>query len=83
MAGHRNEPPPRPSTHPEVAADLDAAIAKGMAKIPDERYATTVDSAEAAREAITTPIPRPTVELAKPPTPEPVPTIETLRSRFR
>ncbi len=62
LAAHLSEPPPRPSsTRPEVPAEFDAVIAKGMAKTPDERYATTVDLARAASEAITTPIPRPAV----------------------
>jgi serine/threonine-protein kinase len=42
-----------------VPQPLDAVIAKGMAKQPDQRYASTVELARAARDAITGPIPRP------------------------
>jgi serine/threonine kinase PknH len=68
MYAHVNTPPPRPSiTQPNVPAQFDAVIAKGMAKGPDQRYATTVELADAARDAITTPITRPTA--APPPEP--------------
>jgi serine/threonine-protein kinase len=54
VAGHLTSPPPRPSA---VAADVpiefDDVIANGMAKNPDERYATTKDLAAAARAALT------------------------------
>jgi serine/threonine protein kinase len=40
MYAHVNTPPPRPSiTQPNVPAQFDAVIAKGMAKGPDQRYA--------------------------------------------
>jgi serine/threonine protein kinase len=46
MWAHVNTPPPRPSTtQPDVPARFDAVIAKGMAKEPDQRYATTVELA--------------------------------------
>jgi serine/threonine protein kinase len=61
MYAHVNTPPPRPSTtQPDVPARFDAVIAKGMAKDPDQRYATTVELANAAHDAITVPIARPT-----------------------
>ncbi len=73
IAGHLTDPPPRPSTtQPNVPAQFDAVIAKGMAKNPDERYATTVELADAARDATTDPIPRPTAGAVpddKPPQP--------------
>ena len=42
-----------------MPAQFDAVIAKGMAKNPDNRYATTVELAGAARDAITVPFQRP------------------------
>jgi serine/threonine protein kinase len=61
VAAHLTDPPPRPSTsRPTVPKQFDQVIATGMAKDPDNRYATTVQLADAAREAITVPIPRPT-----------------------
>jgi serine/threonine protein kinase len=38
LAAHIGEPPPRPSsTQPDLPTRLDAVVAKGMAKLPDER----------------------------------------------
>jgi serine/threonine-protein kinase len=69
IAAHLNTPPPRPSTtQPDVPPQVDEVIAKGMAKDPDNRYATTVELADAARDAITVPIARPAPTPAKPPT---------------
>jgi serine/threonine kinase PknH len=57
VAAHLSTPPPRPSiTQPNVPAHLDEVIATGMAKDPDQRYATTVELADAAHDAITTPL---------------------------
>ena len=57
---HLNAPPPRPSTtQPEVPAEVDEVVATGMAKDPNRRYATTIELANAAANAITTPIARP------------------------
>jgi serine/threonine-protein kinase len=59
VAAHLNTPPPKPSiTALNVPAQIDPVIATGMAKDPDNRYATTVELADAARDAITVPIPR-------------------------
>ncbi len=52
IAHHLHTPPPRPSASvPDVPTALDAVIAKGMAKDPDERYPTVRDLATAARTA--------------------------------
>ncbi|WP_156660976.1 serine/threonine-protein kinase, partial [Mycobacterium sp. 852002-51163_SCH5372311] len=60
VAAHLSTPPPRPSTtQPNVPPAVDEVIATGMAKDPDQRYATTVEFADAARDAITEPIQRP------------------------
>jgi hypothetical protein len=53
IAAHLTAPPPRPSTtRSDVSPQLDAVIAKGMAKDPDERYGTTTDLARAAQSAL-------------------------------
>ena len=52
IAHHLHTPPPRPSASmPNVPTALDAVIAKGMAKDPDERYPTVRDLATAALAA--------------------------------
>lgn len=59
FAGHLSAPPPRPSrANPNLPAEFDRVTAKGLAKNPDQRYATTVELAHAARHASTSPIPR-------------------------
>lgn len=61
VAAHLNTPPPQPSTsQPNLPKQVDEVIATGMAKDPDERYTTTVELANAARDAITVPVQRPT-----------------------
>ncbi len=60
VAAHLHTPPPQPSTtQPNVPAQFDEVIATGMAKEPDQRYATTVELADAAHDAITTPLAAP------------------------
>jgi serine/threonine-protein kinase len=67
VAAHLHTPPPRPSTtQPDVPAQIDPVIATGMAKDPDNRYATTVELADAARDAITVPIEKPAPRPAPP-----------------
>jgi serine/threonine protein kinase len=77
MYAHVHTPPPRPSTtQPNVPRQVDEVIATGMAKDPNHRYATTIELADAARDAITDPIARPAPTLMQPPaeqTSSPVP----------
>jgi serine/threonine protein kinase len=52
---HMSQPPPKPSAfQSRVSAQMDRVIATGMAKNPDERFATTKQLAEAARAALST-----------------------------
>lgn len=55
IAAHISEPPPRPSKlQPTVPTSMDAVVARGMAKDPDERFQTAKDLANAAHAAATT-----------------------------
>ncbi len=76
IAAHLNMSPPRPSAiQPNVPTQFDAVIATGMAKNPGNRYATTVELADAARDAITVRIQRPA------PAPALLPTTQQARNR--
>jgi serine/threonine kinase PknH len=67
ITAHLMTPPPRPShTDPNVPASFDPVIAAGMAKHPDQRYATAVELANAAQHALT-------IDPAPEPEPEPEP----------
>jgi serine/threonine protein kinase len=85
VAAHLNTPPPRASAaQPDVPAKIDDVIATGMAKDPNNRYATTIELADAARNAITVPIrqrpPRPGQVPAQPaPRPAPSPAVTKIR----
>ncbi len=74
---HLTDPPPQPSiTQPNVPPKVDEVIATGMAKYPDQRYDTTLALADAARDAITVPIPGPEsapTRIRAYPTPSPTP----------
>jgi serine/threonine protein kinase len=76
VTAHLNTPPPRPSTaQPNVPPQVDEVIATGMAKDPNDRYATTIELSNAARDAITDPIARPTPTPVRPPSGlRPIPT---------
>ena len=70
-AGHVATPPPRPSdTNPDVPAGFDRITERGLAKDPDQRYATTVDLAQ---DAATVPIPQQMPIAASPAQPPPTP----------
>src|SRR6185312_15507467 len=59
ITAHLHTPPPRPSVERrQVPRTFDDVISKGMAKNPDDRYRTTIQLADAARSAATTPVPR-------------------------
>jgi predicted Ser/Thr protein kinase len=52
LYAHVSEPPPRLSERrPEVPAELDAVVARGLAKEPSERYPTATDLVNAAQAA--------------------------------
>jgi serine/threonine-protein kinase len=50
---HIQDPPPAPSVvRPELPKGLDTVIARGMAKRPDDRYATCRELVDAARQEL-------------------------------
>ncbi len=72
VSNHLGSPPPRPSaTTPGLSRALDTVIAKGMAKNPDERYQTVMELAQAARNAVTAPMPLPRPPEWREPAPQP------------
>jgi serine/threonine protein kinase len=57
MHAHLYLDPPRPSQErPDISTGFDAVVARGMAKDPDQRYQTSTELADAAHDAITTPL---------------------------
>ena len=58
LFGHLQDPPPRISARrPDVAPALDEAVARGMAKEPNERHPTCTAMIDAAARAIGMPLP--------------------------
>ena len=58
LFGHLQDPPPRISARrPEVAPALDEAVARGMAKEPNDRHPTCTAMIDAAARAIGMPLP--------------------------
>ena len=54
ITAHLMEPTPRPSEmRPGIPKAFDEVIARGMAKKPDDRYASAGDLAQAANDALT------------------------------
>ena len=54
--GHMSEPPPRISdARPDLSPALDAVVARGLAKDPDQRYATARELVDAATSALSSP----------------------------
>ncbi|MFF2084955.1 protein kinase [Nocardia sp. NPDC058176] len=52
IGSHQMAPPPRPSTVDPALAPFDPIIERGMAKRPEQRYATPGDLSRAARGAL-------------------------------
>jgi serine/threonine protein kinase len=77
VMAHLTVPPPHPSLlAPGLPAGLDAVIATGMAKDPNQRYQSTKDLAKAARATLTTTSATPTPLPPTPPVPpQPPPTV--------
>ncbi|WP_328657468.1 serine/threonine-protein kinase [Nocardia salmonicida] len=52
IGSHQMAPAPRPSAADSTLATFDPVVERGMAKRPDQRYATPVELARAARAAL-------------------------------
>ncbi len=78
IGSHQMAPAPRPSAADPTLATFDPVIERGMAKRPDQRYASPIDLARAARAALiqaerSTPatVSGPRIEITGPQTPSP------------
>jgi serine/threonine-protein kinase len=70
MYAHLNTDPPAPSSiRPDLPAALDAVVIKGLAKEPDDRWATAGEFAAAARKALSESGVTPTPEVRAPAAP--------------
>ena len=69
QAADQSTPPPRPSVVADVPQRFDDVIASGMAEDPADRFSTTTELAQAAREALDSP-PRPVTRGRKKDTPK-------------
>nr|WP_067451002.1 serine/threonine-protein kinase [Nocardia alba] len=67
IQGHLQQPPPRASAlHSGITPALDAVIARGMAKRPEERFATCAEFAAAALHALSGHAPPPQAHVSGP-----------------
>ncbi len=70
MAAHLTKPPPRVTDRVDLPREIDAVIAKAMAKNPDERFQRARELAESAAAAleggVTSPVNRPAPRPAPP-----------------
>lgn len=94
ITGHLKEHPPKPSdVNPAVPHALNDVVARGMAKAPENRFASAAELAAAARDALAFQLqdtveagPGPTVEIATPDLPidaQPTALPQQLIERFR
>jgi tetratricopeptide (TPR) repeat protein len=74
-------PPSLLEAKPDALPELDALIAKAMAKDPDERFATAAELAEALQAAVGGPAPQPHANGSPPPSAVPLPLPPTLEPR--
>ena len=67
---HVSEPPPRPSERvPGLGQAFDPIVARAMAKVPEQRYASAGQVGEAMLEAVSPPVPAPAPPAAETPAP--------------
>ena len=82
---HVSEPPPRPSERvPGLGQAFDPIVARAMAKVPEQRYASAGQVGEAMLEAVSPPAPAPAPPAAETPAPaEPPRPVARARPRAR